>query len=158
MKSSLVHFMLNYMSGYQGWLRENTISKEMNLRSGPLNWYNDLRVPNNRISRVADFWIDSILGGFITEFMVYSIVSYSKAKWKFFEGPQGKYLRSMNSRLRCFCVKRKFYECSQIISLLVFRRRSEEENGTTRSGKIYRIDTRNRSHGKNYEGFYRNWL
>jgi len=35
----------------------------------------------------------------------------------------------------------------------MFGRRSEEERGTTRSGKIYRVDTRKRYHGKYLETF-----
>lgn len=46
-----------------------------------------LKNTTNRISRVVDFWIDSILGGFITEFTVESIVSYNKAKQIFFKIP-----------------------------------------------------------------------
>jgi len=45
---------------------------------------------NNRILRVVDFWIDSILGGFIIEFVVYSNVSYSEVEQNFSKGPGGK--------------------------------------------------------------------
>ena len=37
---------------------------------------------NNPISRVVDFWVDSILEGYITEFVVDTITSYSEAERK----------------------------------------------------------------------------
>ena len=42
---------------------------------------------SNDISRVIDFWVDSILQGYITEFVVDTITSYSEAERNFFQGP-----------------------------------------------------------------------
>lgn len=39
-----------------------------------------LKNTDNNISRAVDLWVENILGGFITEFIVDSMVSYSKAK------------------------------------------------------------------------------
>ena len=39
---------------------------------------------SNTISRVVDFWVDSILQGYITEFIVEIITSYSEAQRNFF--------------------------------------------------------------------------
>ena len=41
----------------------------------------------NTISRAVDFWVDSILQGYITEFAVEVIASYSEARRNFFQGP-----------------------------------------------------------------------
>lgn len=45
-----------------------------------------------KVSRDVDYLIDSILGGFITEFSIDTYVSYREAEQQFFKGPRGKYL------------------------------------------------------------------
>lgn len=50
---------------------------------------------DNKILRAIDFRVDIILGGFIFEFAVDLMMSYSKSERKFFNGPRGKYLRSL---------------------------------------------------------------
>ena len=42
---------------------------------------------NNPISRVVEFWVDSIIEGYITELTVDTITSYPKAEQFFFQGP-----------------------------------------------------------------------
>ena len=51
---------------------------------------------SNPISRAVDFWIDSILEGYVSEFTIEAINTYSEAKKHFFQGPQGRYLMSIN--------------------------------------------------------------
>ena len=51
---------------------------------------------SNPISRVIDFWVNSILQGYIIEFSVETITSYSEAEIIFFQGPQRRYLVSIN--------------------------------------------------------------
>ena len=51
---------------------------------------------SNLISRAIDFWIDSILEGYVTKFSVEAITSYSETERHFFQGPQGRYLMSIN--------------------------------------------------------------
>ena len=48
------------------------------------------------ISHAIDYWIYSILEGYITEFNVDTINSYSAVEREFFKGPQGKFLISLN--------------------------------------------------------------
>ena len=43
----------------------------------------ELTIVSNPISRAVDFWVDSILQGYITEFAVETITSYSEAEIKF---------------------------------------------------------------------------
>ena len=45
---------------------------------------------SNTISRVVDFWVDSILQGYITKFEIKAINSYSEAERNFFQGPRKK--------------------------------------------------------------------
>ena len=42
---------------------------------------------SNPISRVVDFWFESILQGYITKFAVDTITSYSESERNFFQGP-----------------------------------------------------------------------
>ena len=51
---------------------------------------------SNPISRDVDFWADGIVQGYITEFAVETITSYSEAKRNFFQGPRRRYLLSIS--------------------------------------------------------------
>ena len=51
---------------------------------------------SNPISRAVDFWIDSILEGYVTKFVVEAITSYSEVERQFFQGPRGRYLMYIN--------------------------------------------------------------
>lgn len=50
---------------------------------------------SNPISRAVDFWINSILKGYVTEFSITSNKSYSAVEREFFLGPRGRYLRKL---------------------------------------------------------------
>ena len=45
-----------------------------------------------RVSRVVEVWFDSILEGYITEFVVDTNKYFSKAEREFFSGPHGRFL------------------------------------------------------------------
>ena len=62
---------------------------------------------NNPISRVVDFWIDIILEGYITEFVVDTITSYSEAERKKFQGPCGRYMSSLNTWIKILFYQRE---------------------------------------------------
>ena len=47
------------------------------------------------ISIDVDFWVDHSLQGYITEFVVEMITSYSEAEIIFFQGPRRRYLLSI---------------------------------------------------------------
>ena len=55
----------------------------------------DQPTSQNSISKIFDYWFDSILGGYITEFLVDTVKSYSAAEREFFQGPRGKFLNSL---------------------------------------------------------------
>jgi len=57
---------------------------------------NQLKSVRKSISRVVDYWFDNILGGYITEFTVDTVKSYSVAERDFFKRPRGKYINSLN--------------------------------------------------------------
>ena len=56
---------------------------------------------SNTIYRAIDFWVDSILQGYITEFVVEAITSYSEVERNFFQGPRRKYLLSIITWIKC---------------------------------------------------------
>ena len=45
-----------------------------------------LQNTNNVVSRVVDFWLTSLLSGFITEFVVDTLKAYIEAERQFFKG------------------------------------------------------------------------
>ena len=49
---------------------------------------------DNTITRVVDFWLASVLEGFVTKFAVDQTKSFSEAERYFFKGYRGKYLMS----------------------------------------------------------------
>ena len=51
---------------------------------------------SSSISKVVDFWISSILEGYVTKFDVEAITLYSEAERHFFQGPRGRYIMSVN--------------------------------------------------------------
>lgn len=53
-----------------------------------------------RVSRVVKYWIDNDFGSFITEFVIDTFVSYSKAERRCFKGPRGKYLKSLKTWIK----------------------------------------------------------
>ena len=55
---------------------------------------------NNPISRVVDFWVDIIIEGYITDFVVDTIMSYSDAERKKFQGPRSRYLASWKTWIK----------------------------------------------------------
>ena len=55
---------------------------------------------SNPISRDVDFWVESILQGYIIEFAVEMITSYSEEERNFFQGPRRRYLLSINTWIK----------------------------------------------------------
>ena len=59
-----------------------------------------LEASENRIAWVFEHWLDRIIGGFVTEFVVDTSVSYNEVERPFFKGPWGKYLKSLNNWIK----------------------------------------------------------
>lgn len=53
-----------------------------------------------KVSKVVDHWIDSISGGFITEFAIDMSASYSEVEHQFFKGPRGEYMKSLKTWIK----------------------------------------------------------
>jgi hypothetical protein len=54
----------------------------------------------NRTSRAIYFWMDSVLGGYITEFAIDFTHSYSVVEREFFKGPREIYLKSLSTWIK----------------------------------------------------------
>jgi hypothetical protein len=50
---------------------------------------------DNTMSRAVDHWFDSTIGGYITEFSIDRVESYSQEERYLFKGPIGKFLHLM---------------------------------------------------------------
>ena len=55
---------------------------------------------DNPIMRTVEFWLASVLEGFVTEFAVEQRKSFSEAECYFFKGYRGKYLKSLNLSIK----------------------------------------------------------
>ena len=55
---------------------------------------------DNPITRIVDFWLASVLEGFVTEFAVEQRKRFSEAERYFFKGYHGKYLKSLNLSIK----------------------------------------------------------
>jgi hypothetical protein len=67
-------------------------------RTRPVKWTakNIARLErvNKKFMRTIDFWLDSITTGFITEFAVDTMKSYTVVEKYFLRGPRGRYIMS----------------------------------------------------------------
>jgi hypothetical protein len=55
---------------------------------------------NNKFTHAVDFWLDSIVVGFITEFVVDTVKLYNAMEQEFLHGPQGRYIRSLYTSIK----------------------------------------------------------
>jgi hypothetical protein len=55
---------------------------------------------NNVVSRAVDIWFDSTIGGYVTDFSIDRVESYSQAKRYFFKGPRGKFLHFLKLNIK----------------------------------------------------------
>jgi len=59
-----------------------------------------LEASKDKIAHAINHCLDCIIRGFVTKFAVDTSVSYNEAERHFFKGPQGKYLESLNTRIK----------------------------------------------------------
>ena len=77
----------------------------------PIVWMPELvrrtEASEEKIACAVDNWLDQIIGGFITEFIIDTTVSYSEVERCFLQGPRGKYIKSLNTWIKMLlCEKR----------------------------------------------------
>lgn len=59
-----------------------------------------LEASEDKIACIVDHWLDRIIGGFITDFTIDTLVSYSEVERHFLKGPRGKYIKSLNTWIK----------------------------------------------------------
>jgi hypothetical protein len=64
-----------------------------------------LQQVKNKFTCIVDFWLDSIVVGFITEFVVDTMKSYNAAEYEFLKGPRGRYIRSLYTSINILLYK-----------------------------------------------------
>ena len=83
----------------------NIATQQINFQGGePKEWnlflIEQLKRISNTISRAMEFWVDSILEGYITNFFVDTITSYNEAKQKNFQGRCNRYMLSLKTWIK----------------------------------------------------------
>ena len=86
------------------WLAR-LVDTQFEIRSRPpMVWTTDLIKKFNRVdnfvSRVVDLWFDSTIGGYITEFSIDRVDSYSQVERYFFKGPRGKFIEFLKLKIK----------------------------------------------------------
>jgi hypothetical protein len=76
------------------------------LRNYTLGLIRHLNAVSNKVSHVVYFWLNSILGGYITEFIVDCTQSYNVVERDFFKGPRRMYLIALSTWIKFYCVTR----------------------------------------------------
>jgi hypothetical protein len=61
---------------------------------------NEVKIIDNIVSREVDQWFDSTIGGYIAEFSIDRVESYSQAERYLFKGPRGNFLHFMKLQIK----------------------------------------------------------
>ena len=69
-----------------------------------------MEASEDRITHAVDHWLDQIIGGFITKFILDTSVSYNEAKLCFLKGPRGKYVKSLNTWIKMLLCEKRFMQ------------------------------------------------
>ena len=103
-------FFVTYENELYDWLSKltdkNIFKKKRNIVWTP-ELIQTVRSIDNPISWAVDFWLASLLEGFITEFAVDQGKSFNEAERYFFKGYHGKYLNSLNSSIKMLLHEKK---------------------------------------------------
>ena len=98
------------------WLSRLERRQENFKRREVVEWSNQLvhkvTSVSNTISRDVDFWVNSILQGYITFFIVEDITSYSEAERIFFQGTQRRYLLSFSTWIKMLIYEKGILQIS----------------------------------------------
>ena len=113
-------FFTTFPSKLHAWLSRLADSETSTRSDRPTEWnpklIQRLERKDNSVSRVVDFWLNSVLEGFVTEFVVDMLETYSKAERYFFKGYRGKYLNSLSLWIKMLlCEKGKLRLAARVI-------------------------------------------
>jgi len=65
-----------------------------------------LQQVNNKFMCTVDFWLDIIVVGFVTKFVVDTANSYSAVEKEFLKGPRGRYIISLYTSIKILLYKK----------------------------------------------------
>ena len=93
-------FFTTFPSELHAWLSRLAENKTSTRSDRPTEWtleaIHRLKRTDYSISRAVDFYLNSLLEGFVIEFAVDTLKAYNEAERYFFKGYSGKYLDSLN--------------------------------------------------------------
>lgn len=76
-----------------------------------------LEASEDKIAHAVDHWLDRIIEGFIIEFMVDTLVSYSKVEQRFLKGLRGKYIKYLNTWIKILLCEKWFMRINLCLGL-----------------------------------------
>ena len=104
-------FFFSFPCEFHKWLSRLVDSQGTQKLNNPIVWTHELvkhlEASENNIMRVTNHSIHHILGGFITKFAINSSTSDSEAECRFFKGPRGKYLKSLQTWIKMLLCKKR---------------------------------------------------
>ena len=105
-------FFAMFPSELHAWLSRLVEKETFSQRVRPMEWTPEeiqrLERTDNPISCAIDYWLNSLLDGFVTQFVVDTLKAYNEAERYFFKGYRGKYLKSLSLCIRMLlCEKGK---------------------------------------------------
>jgi hypothetical protein len=69
-------------------------------------WIDQLQQVNKKFTRAVDFWLNSIVAGFIIDFAEDTKKSYNALEQEFLRGPRGRYIRSLYTSIKILLYKK----------------------------------------------------
>jgi hypothetical protein len=97
-------FFVNFSNVLAEWMQrlaeKNITFRFVFSRSWTLESIQQVNTINNQISCVVDFWLDSVLGGYINEFSIDCTRSYNVVERELFKSLCGRYLKSLSTWIK----------------------------------------------------------
>ena len=76
-----------------------------------------LEASEDKIRHVFDHWLDRIISGFITDFVVDTLVSCSEAERRFLKGSQCKYVKYLNNWIKILLCEKRVIQINRCLGL-----------------------------------------
>ena len=97
-------FFVYFPTKLYKWIAKLADSQGRWKLDGPIVWTPELvrrlEASEDKIVHAIDHWLDRIIGGFIIEFAVNTLVNYSEVERRFLKGQRGKYIKSLNTGIK----------------------------------------------------------
>ena len=97
-------FFASFPSELYKWITKLTDNQRRCRLDKPIVWNLELvcrlEASKDKIVRIVDHLLHQTIGGFITDFLVDTSVNYNEAERRFLKGPQGKYIKYLNTWIK----------------------------------------------------------